>query len=62
VKPVGQQLVLPKSTMVGTNSVPLATPIGASCLLHGCLPINKQCIQTLKYTIREKKMRIRKGK
>jgi len=47
VKPVGQQLVLPKSTMLGTNSVPLAAPIGASCLLHGCLPINRQCIQAL---------------
>jgi hypothetical protein len=30
VKPAGQQLVLPKSTMLGTNSVLLATPIGAS--------------------------------
>jgi hypothetical protein len=62
VKPAGQQLVLPKSTMLGTNSVLLATPIGASCLLHGCLPINMQCIQTLKYTTREKKRRVRKGK
>jgi hypothetical protein len=62
VKPAGQQLVLPKSTMLGTNSVPLVAPIASSCLLHGCLPINKQCIQTLKYTTREKKRRVRKGK
>jgi len=32
---------------LGTNSVPLAAPIGAPCLLHGCLPINRQCIQAL---------------
>jgi len=34
---------------VGTNSVPLAAPIGATCLapcpLLRCLPINRQCIQ-----------------
>jgi hypothetical protein len=29
-----QQLVLPKSTMWGTNSMPLAAPIGAFCLLQ----------------------------
>jgi hypothetical protein len=39
VKPARQQL--------GTNSMPVATPIGSSCLLHGCLPINRQCIQAL---------------
>ena len=27
--------------------MPLAAPIGASCLLHECLPINRQCIQAL---------------
>jgi hypothetical protein len=31
--------------MLGTNSVPLAAPIGAPCPLLGCLPINRQCIQ-----------------
>jgi hypothetical protein len=34
VKPAGHQLVLPKSTMLSTNSVPLVAPIGASCLLQ----------------------------
>jgi len=37
--------LLAKSTMLGTNSMPLAAPIGAPCPLLGCLPINRQCIQ-----------------
>jgi len=40
---------------MGTNSVPLAAPIGATCLAlsfarqrQGCLPINRQCILAIK--------------
>jgi len=67
VKLAGHQLVLPKSTMwARTNSMPLAAPI--QCHLsfarqrQGCLFINRQCIQALKCTTREKKRRVRKGK
>jgi len=48
--------------MLGTNSVPLAAPIDASCLLHGCLPINKQCIKALIAPQDRKKRRVKEGK
>ena len=58
-----QLALLAKSTMLGINSVPLAAPIGTPYLLHGCLLINRQCIQVLdaehKREIREKKRRVR---
>jgi len=62
VKPLGQQLVLPKSTMLDTDSMPLAAPISASCLLHGCLLINRQCIQASIAPKERKKRRVKEGK
>jgi len=53
VNNVKHQIGAANSTMLGTNSVPLAAPIRCHlqhqlvplCPLLGCLPINRQCIQ-----------------